>query len=398
MGSRSLLFKDILSEISSNLDFFAFRETLNEDTYKRFAELSIMFEHSRACAKSHCPRKEKKIRYFLKEQLQSLSSDRIFHNYYLSFLYILPYISLRKFHKIEHLERCMEIIMGNKLFSTEIPPHRLMEHDFLLYKIGYKKRIPIPQKSILNSNIYAQFLDRNLVYSITHSLFYLSDFGSGDFMPGIKNYEKLEFLLGILIIKAAEEKDIDLLLELAINYFSLSKKTKVDYNLLHIILNVLQNSNFIKFGLNKSELEIKYHTYLVLIIFLVRLESILKSNNNLSINERQEIIEFIHKKEFHARVSPQNYKHQDAWIVIKSLNKKNFDFALVKKFYQTWGYCKYLSGEINHYLSHLTQRAKKDIMWRRESREIELTKEQRIDLNNQILELLKLEKDLIVRS
>ena len=190
-------FCGILKEVSNNLTFYSIDDQITENSYKRFAELAIMFGYSRKFAEKLCPEEECLIRTFLIQQMNLVSSDRIFKNYYTSYHLILPYISIREFKKIKHLENCLEIIVKNKMLSSEIPPHRQMEWGHMMHKIGLTDEIKIPESSILNKTIHIQYLSRELIYSITHALFYITDFGNKKSLLTINNPSKIAFILGI---------------------------------------------------------------------------------------------------------------------------------------------------------------------------------------------------------
>ncbi len=388
----------IIKEVTKHLGLFTVDKELTEERYKRFAELAILYGYARKYAKTHCIQESQRIETFLVEQMKMISTDRIFKNYYVSYHLILPYISIRSFYKIDHLERCLEIIIKNKMLSSEIPPHRQMEWNHMMFKMGLLEEMTIPRSSILNKTMYLQFLSRELTYAITHALFYVTDFGFEKEMCQIPNSEKLPFVLGTLIAKAAEEKDIDLLLELTINYVSLNKQATVDFDLLKVVLNTLNDTNFIAFNLDEEQMVKKYHTLFVLNILCMQLhelttkEKLLNKSQKVVVNK---IINFSETKNQKEEVL--EHKYLDAWEIMKSFKGKIFEFSKVRRYYKNWGFCENLSSETMQHINHLQERAKKGIVWEKESEKLNLKPKQQLKLNNQLVELLIKEKKQLAK-
>ncbi len=384
--------QEILKEVCRNIEFYSIKE-LTEDRYKRFAELSIMFGYVRPYAEENYPLLEKTIKEFLITQMSRITTDRIFKNYYISYHLILPYVSIREFHKIPHLEHCLEIIINDKMLSSEIPPHRQMEWSHMIGKIGKTSYFETPTNSILNRVIYTQFLSRELTYGITHALFYITDFGA--FSPDLstERLRELEFILGSLIAKTSQEYDIDLMLELTINYLSLSERISIDFSILELVYDALQKTSFVKFHLDQDQTIKKYHTYFVLTILCIRLRHILDSDTQLT-SHQQEMIQSIidqngdglKEEEF----SDNKFEH--SWRIIESLKNKNFNFDEMKKYHLQWGFSPQLYKEVERYIDFLQERAKRNILWQEECAHLGLDKNNEEQLNQQLIQLLSKEK------
>jgi hypothetical protein len=387
------LFCNILKEASKNLPFYSIDNGITESKYKRFAELAIMFEYAKKYAENYCPKEEKIIRTFLIQQMKLVSSDRIFKNYYTAYHLILPYISIREFEKISHLESCLEMIANNKMISSEIPPHRKMEWNHMMQKIGNIKEIVIPESSILNKTIHLQYISRELTYAITHALFYISDYGNQKPMVIINDAEKLEFILGTLIAKSALENDVDLLLELTINYISLHHLITIDFDVLYFVYNSLKETKFIEFDLDEEQTLKKYHTMFVLNLLYIQLKNVLVSIETLTSNQKK-LINCIIDGETSSVINFENKKHkfQDSWEIISAFKSKNFKFSSVQQYYKKWEYCHQLSLEVERYINYLEDRTKRGIIWERESRELQLNNAQQLKLDEKLLDLLSKEK------
>jgi hypothetical protein len=387
------LFCNILKEASKNLPFYSIDNGITEHKYKRFAELAIMFDYAKKYAENYCPKEEQIIRMFLIQQMKLVSSDRIFKNYYTAYHLILPYISIREFEKISHLESCLEIIVNNKMISSEIPPHRQMEWNHMMQKIGDIKEIVIPESSILNKTIHLQYISRELTYAITHALFYISDYGNQKPMVIINDAEKLEFILGTLIAKSALENDVDLLLELTINYISLHTLLTIDFDVLYFVYNSLNEVKFIEFNLNEEQTLKKYHTMFVLNLLCIQLKNVLASKETLT-NKQKKLMNALLEGEISSVIWSKNKRHkfQDSWEIISALKSKNFKFSSVQQYYKRWEYCPQLSLEVESYINYLEDRTKRGIIWERECTELQLNNSQQLKLDEELLDLLSKEK------
>jgi len=267
----------IYKEINNNSRYFSVYQNFDIETYKRFSELSIFFELTFDFCGVEYEEDKSTLKKFLISEINSLSENNIFKNIYSSYHIAVPYVSIRKHNKIEKFEKYVKIVSKYKLFPPETPPHRTMEWDYFLYKLDPKYVIPIPQNSILRQDFYPQFFDRDLAYSLTHALFYLMDFGFSTQKPQLVNLEKLKFQLESLIAKFYENNDIDVLLELGINYFSLLPYLELDYDILIILNDALIKTNFIEFNWKTEILEKKYHSFFVLGILTALIKKHLSS-------------------------------------------------------------------------------------------------------------------------
>jgi hypothetical protein len=372
-----MLLHTIYKEISKNLTFFSVKESFDADTCKRLTELAIFFEFTHRTVLKY---KNDEVVDILKQHLisevNSITENRIFGNLYISYHSIVPYVSIRRFHKIDKFEKYLKVIIENKLFPIETPPHRSMEWDYLLYKIDMKEKVEIPDFSVLNQDFFPQFFDRETTYTLTHALFYLTDFGFADGLDLSINVEELKFKIGCLISKFYEEKDMDIMLELGINYFSLLPLIDLDFSVLDIICHGLKQTNFIEFDWNQETLVKKHHTFFVLGILIALLERQIQSPRLDKDTKNGVIAKFCDLLYDTSKKNKTTSEKGDlinwmpiqtSWEILKNLKSKDFD---VESYISASGDNYFLSKSILSYLDILKQRNDLEILWTKEFEEL----------------------------
>ena len=395
------LIAKVYSEINNHLDYFRISNSLNEDVYKRFSELSIFFEFTYPLCLDENEKLANALKNFIFLEIETLSDNKVFENIYVSYHIIVPYVSIRRYQKIEKLEKYVNLIIANKLFPLEAPPHRAMEWDYLLYKLDSNYKVPIPSSSILKQNFQLQYFDREMAYGLTHALFYLMDFGFSNHELPLENLHKLKFQLEALIIKFSEHEDVDLVLELGINYFSLLPFIEIDYSILKIIQYTLDKASFIEFDWNSDVLVKKYYSCFVLGILTALLnyysnsEKLEKSKLNLLLSALQSTI-FINFTDFK---SPE-YTHDfisslsivQSWEFLKKTRIKEFNVELYKKYVEQFDSHKFLTQSILGSLQFLKIRNEHEVLWSDEFEELNLDLIDRQRLKSDFQD--KIEKDI----
>jgi hypothetical protein len=383
----------IYKEIDKNLTYFSVKEKVNIDTYKRFTELAVFFELTVDNLTSDTEKNTCLLKEHIISEVKSLSPDSILKNVNVSYHIISPYVSIRNHIKIESLEKCLDIVVDNNLFPLETPPHREMEWDYMLYKLGKCSFVKIPNNCILKQDFHLQFIDRELAYAITHALFYTTNFGFANNKPPVKDLGKLKFQLECLIAKFYEENDIDLILELGINYFHLLQFVEIDYNILIIINNCLERTSFIEFEWTKEIINKKYHSFLVLGIFSAVLKTLLISPK-VSEAKKTTLKRIIDKTMFNENKYVKSIKEENlietmptiqAWSILKSLKIKNFDKDAYSLYTTKFGKNAYLSEGILSYLQILKQRNELEILWNREFEKLDLNPKAQFILKNDFI-------------
>lgn len=391
------LLQKIVNEIAENLPFFSIQNDIHMDQYKKFTELSVLTEY---CNLRHCMSGDthlERINRFIFDELNTLSADTVFQNFYLPYHLVCPYLSIRKKTKIDKFEKYIDIITDFGFFSPEALPHREMEWSFFRYKLGLEAEVAIPASCILNKKIYLPHLDRELAYSITHALFYKLDFGFMERKQSLKNIDEIKFIIENLIIKSYLQDDIDILLELCVNYFSLYGYTGLNPEILLIAQDCLIKNNFIRFGWNeKGMTQQVYHSFLVLGILCCLLEKLVKVNGW----ESEKLKGIYEKSIFYSEENIEKYQYSDfnvkvfreykVWQIILDFEEKNIKMENYRDYLEHEGRNEILDSHLAAILDVFLKRNQKGILWEREFEHLNISDDNK--------KLLQEEYSLLIRE
>jgi len=389
--------QNISNGIKSNLEVFSFENGITEDRYKKFAELSIFFSY---CSSDYFGKENNdSIKKFLLEKIEKIPADDIFKNPYMVFHIAMPYVFLRKFEKIPLLESSLKIMLKNKLFSFEVQPHRQMEWNFIKNKMGLSNKFRLSNPSILSKNIYVCSVNRDMAYAISHSLFYITDFGFCSPPDNLLNIKKLKFQLECLIVKFYKENDLDVVLELSVNYFSLITQTELSFNILSIVDDCISRNSFIEKEYSEKAFIKKYHSLFVIGILFSQLYSHL-SNSRLSIDVRKKLEEALDstvfsenktKKEETKKLDVYNSMEFLAWEALLQLKNKEMNKEAYTNYVDCFGVNCFLEIEIISNLKLLKNRNENSLLWDREIEYFKLNKESKKLLIKQYQNNIELE-------
>lgn len=375
--------QNISNGIKSNLEVFSFENGITEDRYKKFAELSIFFSY---CSSDNFGKDNNdSIKKFLLEKIKKIPADDIFKNPYMVFHITMPYVFLRKFEKIHLLESSLKIMFKNNLFSFEVPPHRQMEWNFIKNKMGISNKFRLCNPSILSKNIYVCSVNREIAYAISHSLFYITDFGFCPPPDNLLNIKKLKFQLECLIVKFYKENDLDVVLELSVNYFSLITQIELSFNILSIVDDCITRNSFIEKEYSEKVFIKKYHSLFVIGILFSQLKNHL-NNCHLSIDMRKKLEETLNstvfsdnkiQKEKIKKLDLENSKEFLAWEALLQLKNKEMNKEAYTKYVDSFGVNYLLELEIISNLKLLKNRNENSLLWDREIEYFKLDKKSR---------------------
>jgi hypothetical protein len=381
------ILENIGNGIMSNIDVFSFEEGITEDRYKKFAELCIFMNY---CSPDHFGSNYIMVKNYLLEKIKTIPADDIFKNPYMVFHIAMPYVFLRKFEKNELLESALKIMFQNKMFLFEVPPHRQMEWNFIKSKMGLSNISKVSTTSILNSNVYLCAVNREMAYAISHSLFYITDFGFAPPPKDLLNIEKLKFQLECLIVKFYKENDLDVVLELCVNYFSLVPHTDLNFNILKVADACIQQNSFIDNAYSESVFIQKYHSLFVIGILFSQLSAHV-NNPDLKNDIKEKLRVVVEATVFSQNTINQtaNKKIDDnaveflAWEALQQLNNKEMNQEGYKRYIATYGNNKYLELEIISNLKLLKHRNEKKLLWDREFEYLKVDKKTQNRLINE---------------
>jgi hypothetical protein len=364
------ILENIGNGIKSNLEVFSFEEGITEDRYKKFAELCIFMNY---CSPDHFGPNYNTVKKYLLEKIKTIPADDIFKNPYMVFHIAMPYVFLRRFEKNDVLESVLKIMFQNKMFSFEVPPHRQMEWNFIKNKMGLSNKIKLCNPSILAKDIYLCALNREIAYAISHSLFYITDFGFAALPENLLNVEKLKFQLECLIVKFYKENDLDVVLELCVNYFSLLPKTELNFNILKIADDCIVRNSFIEKEYSEPVFINKYHSLFVIGILFSQLNNYL-DNAVLAMSVKEKLREAIEATVFSQNAVKQSVNSKLdtrsaeflAWEALMQLKDKEMNKEGYKKYVSTYGNNSFMELEIISNLKLLKHRNENGLLWDRE--------------------------------
>ena len=375
MNVLELIFKTI----SSNLLFFSFEEEFSQGRYKRFAELAIFMHYASLDDNSSRYACYEEIRCHLASEMEKVCPDDIFNNYYTAYHIVMPYVFIRSYHRIDELEKSLEIVCDEALFSPELPPHRQMEWDLMLHKLDEKKLLKVQDHSILCRGRLLPFLDRDLVYALTHAVFYLTDFGFSRTAPEGIFIDKILFHTACLIARYYDEQDVDVSMELAISFFALypfaQDRASADQLFADVMIlseRLIYETSFLTLDYphiagETGILEEKYHTLFVLGILCTLLKKLdeeeglpWKITNSVFLSSN--IME--HPQE--NTLDLENLALVKAWRIIDSLKLKSYSKKLYDEYKSVFGRSQYLEDEITFYVGIMKRRNHHGILWNQE--------------------------------
>ncbi|MGO4772694.1 hypothetical protein ACEN2I_13610 [Flavobacterium sp. W22_SRS_FK3] len=374
------ILQNISNGIKSNLEIFSFEDGITEDRYKKFAELSIFFSY---CSSDHFGEDNNDIiKNFLLEKIKKIPADDIFKNPYMVFHIAMPYVFLRKFEKIDLFESSLKIMFKNNMFSFEVPPHRQMEWSFIKNKMGLQNKFKLCNPSILTQNIYVSSVNREIAYAISHSLFYITDFGVCPPPDNLLNIEKLKFQLECMIVKFYKENDLDVVLELSVNYFSLITLTELNFKILNIVDDCITKNSFLENKYFEKVFIKKYHSLFVIGILFSQLNNHL-NNSSLSIDVRKKLEETLASTVFSGnKIQKEKVKKLDlgnskeflAWEALLQLKNKEMNKEVYTEYVDCFGVNYFLELEIISNLKLLKNRNENSLLWDRELEYFKLDK------------------------
>jgi hypothetical protein len=186
---------------------------LNGADVKAFAELAILY----GCLQEWQPHLGKCLalrqdlvqwRDFVLRHVESPEYAQIPRKHLThAFYFLLPYLLVRAtgYRSWYHEDTLRRLGESGYLTSTELVPYRVLDRLYFLWKSGYFDREP-HWHSLYRQTFLGQrwrcsvHIDREAAYSITHTLFYLTDFGNRPAPLKAREIERIWALVESLLI------------------------------------------------------------------------------------------------------------------------------------------------------------------------------------------------------
>jgi hypothetical protein len=141
----------------------------------------------------------------------------------LAFCYLLPYLALRPsgYQSSYHEDTIRLWRRWGYPAVSETVPYRVLDRQYFLRKFGVLKREPgwrsLYDKTTLARTRCIAYLDRADAYSITHTLFYLTDFGNRPLLLPDSEQTRIKEIVEALLVHYWRTSYWDLVGELLIN-------------------------------------------------------------------------------------------------------------------------------------------------------------------------------------
>ena len=224
-----------LEWLSRNLHQFApLEKSDSSPRIQPFAELAILYERLRSTGNGslatqlELPRHLRRWRRFLLDRCEDRAYaelGRRVPSY--AFALLLPYLNLRTtgYRSVFHEETLRIAWARGFLFAAEVVPHRVLDREYFLWKSGILRREPDWLKLYANTALAALpdalYVDRETTYAITHTLFYLSDWGRRPPPFDETEVARVTQILDCLMVHYWRLRHWDLLGELLVNRVSM---------------------------------------------------------------------------------------------------------------------------------------------------------------------------------
>jgi hypothetical protein len=140
-----------------------------------------------------------------------------------AFYLLLPYLVLRAtgFRASYYEDTVKRLHRWGYLRSIEMVPYRILDRQYFLWKSGYLRRESnwqqLYRNTILGRSRNVVYLDQDAAYSITHTLFYLTDLGSRPPAITVSEVKRVTRIVECLLVHYWRLGNWDLVGELLIN-------------------------------------------------------------------------------------------------------------------------------------------------------------------------------------
>lgn len=201
---------------------------------KAFSELAILYERLRSvqgdgiAERLALPGHLRRWRRVLVEHCENASYAELARRMP-SYAYplLLPYLIFRSTgHRSPFHEATIRRMWDRgHLFAAEMVPHRVLDREYFLWKAGLLRTEPDWRELYAETTLAlapdALHLDREAAYAITHTLFYLSDWGRRPPMSDGAEAERVARIVDCLLVHYWRLRHWDLLGELLANRVSM---------------------------------------------------------------------------------------------------------------------------------------------------------------------------------
>jgi hypothetical protein len=213
--------------IREHLSFFLPADLSDSDTLKEISELALLCGNLSHWSDARGRTELRVITEFLAEFLSTPELVHFARKSPSHYNYLIAYLSLRAagYRNPAYEEALVAIKRMNYATAIELVPYRSMELQHIRWKAGLSKRRPnwgpTYRATTLGRCRSPVYLTNADVYSITHTLFYLTDFsGPTPQMPSCERRRAQE-LVETLVVHYCRMRNWDIVAELLVNLVAL---------------------------------------------------------------------------------------------------------------------------------------------------------------------------------
>ena len=220
-----------LKWVTANIERFAAfpsHEESDSKTVGSFAELAIVYAYAEAWREQLAERvplgrylptwRTLIITQCEREEYAEMARKSPLMAYY----FLLPYLMLRTTgYRSPYYEQTLRFARRwGYPMASETVPYRILDRHFFFWKSGYSRREPkwyeLYRHTALGNRCSPAYMDVESAYSVTHTIFYLTDFGNRPAPLPVKDIDYITHLLDPLLVHYWRVGNWDLIGELLV--------------------------------------------------------------------------------------------------------------------------------------------------------------------------------------
>ncbi|RBW68286.1 DUF6895 family protein [Bacillus taeanensis] len=261
---------------------------LDYDGLQAFSELSVVYTYLHQWKNLNLTNHLPAWYHFISHHCENRSYAQTARKYpIISFSILFPYLMLRASgYRLLYYEETLEYLSRfGYLYTMEADSELIMEQAFVYWKANYCQEpnwLKLYRRTLLGNKSSPISLTEDDAYSVTHTLFYITDFGNQSFSWLLDDRERISAVVEYLLLHYLQVGNWDLVGELLINLNSLGKCSSPIYReAARAFQNAWRNDGAIPYGrMIKTKLDmlqgkigaeeifrICYHTTLIGILY-----------------------------------------------------------------------------------------------------------------------------------
>jgi hypothetical protein len=232
---------DAVEWLTANLDRFSpvSDGRLSKSGLQAVAELAILYSHLASCASPATLPLRGSLpvwRAFLVERCEAnFYAERVRRDPLRAYYLALPYLMLRAggYRSPQYEDALRQMRRWGLPEATEVVPYRRLDRRYFLWRSGWARQEPNWLRLYRDTGLFrwrgSTYVDEEGAYAITHTLFYLTDFGRRPLPLSEAAAERIVALVESLLVHYWRLSHWDLVGELLMNLECLDRRGSVFY-------------------------------------------------------------------------------------------------------------------------------------------------------------------------